>query len=147
MKAEGSDGQLDYRGLETASADIDHAFRFGNLGTCIAIGRGQSEKLHLDLHDDNKTYTVIMNCGEEGNGWERGEERGSLYLPTLGCYVPMDKGDVIFFEASCLPHKVMKLKEEDGERRVVMTVFTCGKLSEFVGHAPNLVVPYRKMFE
>jgi len=32
--------------------------RFGNLGTTVAIGRGQSEKLHLDVHDDEELPTT-----------------------------------------------------------------------------------------
>jgi hypothetical protein len=40
--------------------DITCVLRFGNLGTCVATSRGQAEKLHLDLNDDNAIYTSIM---------------------------------------------------------------------------------------
>ncbi|ORY21808.1 hypothetical protein BCR39DRAFT_508291, partial [Naematelia encephala] len=85
--------------------DISQLFRYGNLATCVAIGRGQSEKLHLDLHDDNKSYTIILNCGHPSDPWDRSENQGSLVLPTLGGSLPMNLGDVVFLEASTIPHR------------------------------------------
>ncbi|GFZ44326.1 hypothetical protein JCM24511_02048 [Saitozyma sp. JCM 24511] len=64
--------------------DITRVLRFGNLGTCVAISRGQAEKLHLDLHDDNAIYTSIMVLGEPGELWDSSRHQGHLYLPTLG---------------------------------------------------------------
>jgi hypothetical protein len=33
----------------------------------MAIGRGQSEKLHLDVHDDEELPTTIMVLGHQDN--------------------------------------------------------------------------------
>jgi hypothetical protein len=39
--------------------------RFGNLGTTVAIGRRQSEKLHLDVRDDEELPTILMVLGRK----------------------------------------------------------------------------------
>lgn len=39
---------------------------FGNLGTTVAIGRRQSETLHLDVHDGGELPTILMVLGREG---------------------------------------------------------------------------------
>lgn len=100
--------------------------RFGNLGTCVAIGKGQSEKLHLDVHDDEVLPTVLMIMGEDGQNWDRSQGQGDIVLPTLGLSVPLFPGDVFIFYASLLPHKVKPLRFEEHHMRTVATLFTCG---------------------
>ena len=41
--------------------------RFGNIATCLAFTNGQSEKLHLDLHNDCHLYTTLLVLGKEGD--------------------------------------------------------------------------------
>jgi hypothetical protein len=61
-------GRLQSQPLPAAQLqDVTKVLRFGNLGTCVAIGRGQSEKLHLDLNDNNALYTSIMVLGNKTN--------------------------------------------------------------------------------
>ena len=54
-----SQNMIDHGGIQslplpaTQLQIMTKILRFGNLGTCVAIGRGQSEKLHLDLNDYN----------------------------------------------------------------------------------------------
>lgn len=35
-------------------------FAIGNLHTPVPTGKGQSEKLHLDIHDDELLLTVLI---------------------------------------------------------------------------------------
>lgn len=100
--------------------------RFGNLGTAVAIGKGQSEKLHLDVHDDDILPTVLMVMGEDGKHWDQSQGQGSIILPTLGLSVPLFPGDVFIFYASLLPHQVKPLRPEEHHLRTVATLFTCG---------------------
>jgi hypothetical protein len=116
--------------------------RFGNLGTCVAIGRGQSEKLHLDLNDNNSLYTSIMVLGDKSDPWDDSRNQGSLYLPTLGMIIPMRIGDVVFFNASELPHLAIKLNPAEREKRTVITTFTCSHLSEVMEHPPAFCLPW-----
>ncbi|RSH85470.1 hypothetical protein EHS25_004866 [Saitozyma podzolica] len=83
--------------------DITRVLRFGNLGTCVAISRGQAEKLHLDLNDDNAIYTSVMVLGNPGDLWDSFRHQGHPYLPSLGLLLPMTIGDMVFFNASELP--------------------------------------------
>lgn len=99
--------------------------RFGNLGTTVAIGRGQSEKLHLDVHDSETLPTILMVLGAEGDDWDHSDGKGDLKLPTLGLSVPMYPGDVLIFFASLLPHQVHLLPPEERHKRTVTTLFTC----------------------
>lgn len=99
--------------------------RFGNLGTTVAIGRGQSEKLHLDVHDSEQLPTVLMILGREGDDWDHTDGKGDLMLPTLGLSVPLYPGDVFIFFASLLPHQVKLLPAEERHKRTVTTLFTC----------------------
>jgi hypothetical protein len=122
--------------------DVSKVLRFGNLGTCVAIGRGQSEKLHLDLNDNNALYTSIMVLGDKTKPWNNSHHQGSLYLPTLGIIVPMNIGDMVFFNASELPHLVIKLDEADRQYRTVVTTFSCAHLSEVLEHPPAFCLPW-----
>jgi hypothetical protein len=121
--------------------------QFGNLGTCVAIGRGQSEKLHLDLNDNNALYTSIMVLGDKTKPWNNRQHQGSFYLPTLGIIVPMNIGDMVFFNASELPYLVIKLDEAEREYRtvveyrIVVTTFSCAHLSEVPQHPPAFCLP------
>jgi len=126
----------------TQLQDVTKILRFGNLGTCVAIGRGQSEKLHLDLNDNNALYTSIMVLGDKTKQWNANHHQGSLYLPTLGVIVPMNIGDMVFFNASELPHLVIKLDEAEREYRTVVTTFTCAHLSEVLEHPPAFCLPW-----
>jgi hypothetical protein len=143
-----SDKAIDYGQLSTTPAsdnildDVTRVLRFGNLGTCVAIGRGQSEKLHLDLNDNNALYTSIMVLGDKDRKWNSNQHQGSLYLPTLGVVVPMDIGDMVFFNASELPHLVIKLDEAEREYRTVVTTFSCAHLSEVLEHPPAFCLPW-----
>ena len=111
----------------------------------VALGRGQSEKIHLDLHDDNQVYTIILNCGRQSQPWNRTKQQGSLNLPTLGCSIPMNIGDVVLAETACLPHFVTKLDECDINKRLVITAFTCANLAAHIGHPPNIFLPYKPL--
>ena len=122
--------------------DVSKVLRFGNLGTCVAIGRGQSEKLHLDLNDNNALYTSIMVLGNRTKQWNTSHHQGSLYLPTLGMILPMGIGDMVFFNASELPHLVIKLDEAEREYRTVVTTFSCRHLSEVLQHPPAFCLPW-----
>jgi hypothetical protein len=143
-----SNSAIDYGRLEshplpdTTLEDVTKVLRFGNLGTCVAIGRGQSEKLHLDLNDNNALYTSIMVLGDKSKRWDTSRHQGSLYLPTLGMIVPMDIGDMVFFNASELPHLVIKLDEAEREYRTVITTFSCAHLSEVLEHPPAFCLPW-----
>lgn len=111
--------------LPTAPHDNWPVLRFGNLGTTVAIGRGQSEKLHLDVHDSEQLPTILMVLGREGDDWDHSGGEGDLKLPTLGLSVPLYPGDILIFFASLLPHQVKLLPEEDRHKRTVATLFTC----------------------
>lgn len=74
------------------------------------ISCGQVEKLHLDLNDDNTNYTSIMVLGRPGELWDSSRYQGHLHLPTLGVMVPMTVCDMVFFDASELPHLVVKAR-------------------------------------
>lgn len=109
--------------------------RFGNLGTTVAIGRGQSEKLHLDVHDDEELPTILMVLGKEGEDWDHSDGKGDILLPTLGMAVPLYPGDVFIFYASLLPHQVKLLPEPDRHKRTVATLFTCATTRSYLeGH-------------
>jgi hypothetical protein len=90
----------------------------------VAISRGQAEKLHLDLNDDNAVYTRIMVLGNPGKLWDSSRHQGHLYLPTFGVMALMTVGDMVFFNASELPHLVVKLDEADKHKRTIITTFT-----------------------
>lgn len=146
-----SNDAIDYGRLTTNPVpvteldDVTRVLRFGNLGTCVAIGRGQSEKLHLDLNDNNALYTSIMVLGDRTKQWNTDKHQGSLYLPTLGLIVPMDIGDMVFFNASELPHLVIKLDEAERDYRTVITTFSCTHLSEALEHPPAFCLPWLPM--
>jgi hypothetical protein len=99
--------------------------RFGNLGTTVAIGRGQSEKLHLDVHDDEELPTILMVLGRKDQDWDHSEGQGDIMLPTLGFSIPLYPGDIFIFYASLLPHQVKLLPAEQRHKRTVATLFTC----------------------
>jgi hypothetical protein len=124
--------------------DITRVLRFGNLGTCVAISRGQAEKLHLDLNDDNAIYTSIMVLGKPGELWHSSRHQGHLYLPTLGVMVPMTIGDMIFFNASELPHLVIKLDDADKHKRTIVTTFTCAQMADVLEHPPAFCLPWMR---
>lgn len=106
--------------------------RFGNLGTTVAIGRGQSEKLHLDVHDDEELPTILMVLGKEGQDWDHSDGKGDIILPTLGLSVPLYPGDVFIFYASLLPHQVKLLPEHERHKRTVATLFTCAPTRSYL---------------
>jgi hypothetical protein len=106
--------------------------RFGNLGTTVAIGRGQSEKLHLDVHDDEELPTILMVLGNPNNDWDHSNGCGDILLPTLGLSVPLFPGDVFIFYASLLPHQVKLLSKADQHKRTVATLFTCTRTREYL---------------
>jgi len=110
--------------------------RFDNLGTCVAIERGQSEKLHLDLNDNNALSPSTMVLGNRIKQWNISRHQGYLFLPVLGIIVLMNIGDMVFFNASGLPHLVIKLDESEREYPTVFTTFNCAQLSEIVEHPP-----------
>lgn len=140
--------QIDFGRLATDSnidlgtKELTSVLRFGNLGTCVAIGRGQSEKLHLDLNDNNSLYTSIIVLGDKSDPWDDSRNQGSLYLPTLGMLIPMHIGDMVFFNASELPHLAIKLNPVEREKRTVITTFTCAHLSEVLEHPPAFCLPW-----
>lgn len=109
------------------SADRWPFLRFGNLGSTVAIGRGQSEKLHLDVHDDEVLPTVLMVVGNKNDYWDHSDGDGDVILPTLGLSVPLFPGDALVFYSSYLPHQVKLLPEADRHKRIVTTLFTCAR--------------------
>lgn len=106
--------------------------RFGNLGTTVAIGRGQSEKLHLDVNDSEELPTILMILGKEGQDWDHTNGDGDIILPTLGMAVPLYPGDVFIFYASLLPHQVKLLPEDERHKRTVATLFTCAPTKDYL---------------
>jgi hypothetical protein len=106
--------------------------RFGNLGTTVAIGRGQSEKLHLDVHDDEELPTILMVLGREGQDWDHSDRQGDIMLPTLGLSIPLYPGDIFIFYASLIPHQVKLLPEAERHKRTVATLFTCTTTKKFL---------------
>jgi hypothetical protein len=118
------DGHVKTRSLDTSgSKQGQEDLRFGNLGTTIAFGKGQSEMLHLDRGDCPKTYTLVMVFGD--GEWDTSKGQGDLVLPTLGWRIPLQSGDVVHFQACNLPHYVLALDEVDRDKRVVVTLFSC----------------------
>jgi hypothetical protein len=122
--------------------DITRVLRFGNLGTCVAISRGQAEKLHLDLNDDNAIYTSVMVLVNPGELWDSPRHQGHLYLPTVGLLVPMTIGDMVFFNASELPHLVVKLDDADKHKRTIVTTFTFARMADVLEHPPAFCLPW-----
>lgn len=119
-------------GLDKYSVNRWPFLRFGNLGTTVAIGRGQSEKLHLDVHDDEELPTILMVLGKEGQDWDHSDGKGDIILPTLGLSVPLYPGDVFIFYASLLPHQVKLLPEHERHKRTVATLFTCSPTRQYL---------------
>ncbi|WVF71050.1 hypothetical protein IAT40_005847 [Kwoniella sp. CBS 6097] len=114
---------------------MDHVsdfFRFGRMATCSAITQGQSEKMHLDSHDDRSLYTTLLVLGRKDRDWDHTDGRGDLLLPTLGVALPVFPGDVVFFQPGLLPHLVKALKPEDAKKRVVITMFTCELTTDYL---------------
>jgi len=106
--------------------------RFGNLGTTVAIGRGQSEKLHLDVHDDEELPTILMVLGKENEDWDHSDGKGDILLPTLGLAVPLYPGDIFIFYASLVPHQVKLLPAHERHKRTVATLFTCARTRTYL---------------
>ena len=77
--------------------------RFGNIATCLAFANGQSEKLHLDLHDDRHLYTTLLVLGRQGGDWDRSTGRGDLLLPTLGLSLPSTQATSSYSSSHCSP--------------------------------------------
>jgi hypothetical protein len=127
--------------LPAMESDAWPFLRFGNLGTAVAIGKGQSEKLHLDVHDDEVHPTILMVMGSSDNDWDRSQAQGDLVLPTLGLSIPLLPGDVFIFYASLLPHKVNMLNASDRHKRTVATLFTCGPTRQHLQAAEAEQVP------
>lgn len=94
---------------------VSRTLRFGNPGTCVAIDRDQFENHHLDWNDNNAFYTSIMVLGDETKSRNSSHYQGSLYLSTLGIVLPMNNGDMVFFNALELPHFVIKLDAAERE--------------------------------
>jgi hypothetical protein len=51
--------------------------------------------------------------------WNTSRHQGSLYLPTSGIIVPMNIGNMVFFDASESPHLFINLDEA---KRIYRTV-------------------------
>ncbi|WVF69423.1 hypothetical protein IAT40_006607 [Kwoniella sp. CBS 6097] len=102
------------------------------MATCSAITQGQSEKMHLDSHDDRSLYTTLLVLGRKDRDWDHTDGRGDLLLPTLGVALPVFPGDVVFFQPGLLPHLVKALKPEDAKKRVVITMFTCELTTDYL---------------
>lgn len=114
--------------------------RFGNLGTTVAIGRGQSEKLHLDVHDDEELPTILMVLGRDGEDWDHSDGNGDIILPTLGLAIPLYPGDIFIFYASLIPHQVKLLPEHERHKRTVATLFTCAPTRKYLEHSEDLLI-------
>lgn len=140
LKVGEATGALDTRGLSLDDLrdkprrmdDTTELLRFGNIATCLAFANGQSEKLHLDLHDDRHLYTTLLVLGREGADWDRDTGRGDLLLPTLGLAVPLYPGDVLFFQPALLPHAVNPLRQEEVVHRTVITMFNCEPTMDYL---------------
>ncbi|WVF71051.1 hypothetical protein IAT40_005848 [Kwoniella sp. CBS 6097] len=138
IRAAVENDKLDLRGLslnDVPEDEVDHVsdfFRFGRMATCSAITQGQSEKMHLDSHDDRSLYTTLLVLGRKDRDWDHTDGRGDLLLPTLGVALPVFPGDVVFFQPGLLPHLVKALKPEDAKKRVVITMFTCELTTDYL---------------
>ena len=107
--------------------------RFGDIATCLAFANGQSEKLHLDLHDDRRhLYSTLLVLGRQGGNWDRATGRGDLLLPTLGLALPLYPGDALFFQPALLPHSVNPLRPVEVAHRTVITMFNCEPTMEYL---------------
>jgi hypothetical protein len=125
--------------LKQYTANLWPYLRFGNLGTTVAIGRGQSEKLHLDVHDDEELPTILMVLGDPNNDWDHSTGCGDILLPTLGLAIPLYPGDVFIFFASLLPHQIKLLPEPDRHKRTVATLFTCSRTRSYLQQAADMM--------
>ncbi|RXK42157.1 hypothetical protein M231_00514 [Tremella mesenterica] len=105
--------------------------RLGQVGSSLAINKGQSEEWHFDRNDDDSTYSIISVFGS--GGWTSSAEnrQGWLVLPQLNIEVEMPIGSVVFFQGSHLLHYVRELDEEDADRRLVVTAFACSEMSKY----------------
>ncbi|RSH85498.1 hypothetical protein EHS25_004894 [Saitozyma podzolica] len=109
-----------------------------------AVGRQRSSHLDLDLNDDNAIYTSTMVLGKPGELWNSTRHQGHLYLPTLGVMVPMTVGVMVFFNASELPHLVIKLDDADKHKRTIVTTFTCAQMADALEHPPAFCLPWMR---
>ena len=133
-------GGLDTRGLSLDDMpnkprqmdETTELLRFGNIATCLAFANGQSEKLHLDLHDDRQLYTTLLVLGRQGADWDRSTGRGDLLLPTLGLAMPLYPGDILFFQPALLPHAVNPLSAAEVTHRTVITMFNCEPTTDYL---------------
>lgn len=143
-------GGLDTRGLSLDDMPVKprpmdetlELLRFGNIATCLAFANGQSEKLHLDLHDDRHLYTTLLVLGKDGDDWDHSTGRGDLMLPTLGLSLPLYPGDVVFFQPALLPHQVHPLSGDEVGKRTVITMFNCEPTMAYLeNHYATLLSP------
>lgn len=139
LDAAGRVGKIDLRHISAKvnqpGQQINHPtdhFRFGHIATMAAITKGQAERLHLDTHDDPRLYTMLLVLGRKDEDWDHSDGKGALELKTLGVRMPLYPGDVVYFQASVLPHMVKRLQEEDRGKRTVMTLFTCHPTAKFL---------------
>jgi hypothetical protein len=58
--------------------------------------------------------------------------------------VPMTIGDMIFFNASELPHLVIKLDDADKHKRTIVTTFTCAQMADVLEHPPAFCLPWMR---
>jgi hypothetical protein len=54
----------------------------------------------------------------------------------------MNIGDMVFLNASELPHLMIKLDEAEREYQTVVTTFSCAHLSEVLEHPPAFCLPW-----
>jgi hypothetical protein len=79
--------------------------------------------------------------GNPGELWNTSRHQGHLYLPTLWLLVPMTTGDLVFSNASELPHLVVKLDDADKHKRTIVTTFTCAQMAAVLEHPPAFCLP------
>ncbi|WVW85881.1 hypothetical protein I302_107919 [Kwoniella bestiolae CBS 10118] len=141
MKAALDQSKLDLRGVSAADSPnhpvghVSEFFRFGHLATCSAVTQGQSEKMHLDSHDDRRLYTTLLVLGHRNQDWDHSQGQGDLLMPTLGYALPVYPGDVVLFQPGVIPHLVKALNPQDARKRVVITMFTCEPTTDYLNMA------------
>jgi hypothetical protein len=54
----------------------------------------------------------------------------------------MTIGDVVFFNASELPHLVVKLDDADKHKRSIVTTFTCAQMANVLERPPAFCLPW-----
>jgi len=85
---------------------------YGGVFFTIALSRGASSRIHIDVNDYEKGYAFLIPLGTY--------EGGGLTLPTCHATISLVPGQFLAFSSSLLPHFI----ENAIRTRYVITGFT-----------------------